>query len=65
MRKLRCTLATATAETGIDQKERLVYNYIYSATGDRVRQGDGESLPCRKSVSWRPADPLHNFSPRF
>jgi len=65
MHMLRCTLATATAETAVDQKERLVYDYIYRATGDRVMQGDGESLPYRKSVSWRPADPLHNLSPRF
>jgi hypothetical protein len=66
MRTLRCTLATATAEPGIDQKERqLLYNYMYSDTGDRVMQGDGESHPYRKSVRWRPADPLHNFFPRF
>jgi len=29
MHASRCTLATATAEAGIDQKERqLVYNYM-------------------------------------
>jgi len=39
MHTLSCTLDTATAEAGIDQKERqLVYNYIYSATVDRVMQ---------------------------
>jgi hypothetical protein len=64
MHTLRCTLATATAEAGFDQKERqIAYIYTYTAIGDRVMQGDGESFSYRKSATWRPADPLHNPFP--
>jgi hypothetical protein len=67
MHTLRCTLATAIAEAGFDQKEReIAYKYTYSAIGDGVMQGDGESLSYRKTASWRPTDPLHNsFSLAF